>query len=103
MEKVERKRGLMEEAAPKVKRKSWVTAAEAGDQVILVSLDRSFGGVGAMEVRADKLKVNALLMHELLQDGRALIVQHLEERVEATVTEVGLEDLVGTVKFLCAA
>ena len=93
----------MEEAAPKLKSKSWVTAAEVGDQVILVSLDLSFGGVGAMEVRADKLKVDALLMHELLQAGGALIVQHLEERVEATVTELGLEDLVVTVKLLCAA
>ena len=56
-----------------------------------------------MEVREDKLIGKALLMHELLQAYGAFIVQHLEERVEATVTEVGLEDLVGTVKFLCAA
>ena len=45
-----------------MKRKDWVTAAEAGDQVILVDLDRSFGGVGAMEVRGDKLEIDALLM-----------------------------------------
>ena len=70
--------------------KAWVTCDYAGDQVILVSLDRSFGGVGAMEVRGDKLKSNALLMHELLQAGGAFIVQHLEESAEAGVNEVGM-------------
>ena len=84
-------------------RKSWITAAEAVDQVILVSLDRSFGGVGSMEVRGDKLEIDALLMNEPLQAGKALIVQHLEERAETAVTEVGVEDLVVTDKFLRAA
>ena len=55
MEQVERKRGLLEEAVLEVKRKAWVAAAEDGDQVILVGLDRSFGGVGAMEVRGYNL------------------------------------------------
>ena len=57
-----------------MKRKAWVTDAEAGDQMILVSLDRSFGGVGAMEVWGDKLEIDALLMHELLQAGGVLIL-----------------------------
>ena len=56
-----------------MKRKDWVISAEAGDQVILVSLDRSFGGVGAMDVRGYKLEVYALLMHELLQAGCSCI------------------------------
>ena len=64
----------MEEAVPKVKIKYWVTAAEVGDQVILVSLDRSYGGFGAMEVRGDKLEIDALLMHEPLQAGEVFIV-----------------------------
>ena len=50
-------------------RKVWVTAAEAGDPVILVSLDRSFVSVGVMEVRGYKLIVDALLMHGMLQAG----------------------------------
>ena len=75
----------------------------ASDQVILVILYRFFGGIGAMEVRGDKLKVEALLMHELLQAGGAFLVHHLEERAEAAVTEVVVEYLVGTAKFLCAA
>ena len=103
MDEVERKHGLLEEAVPKVKRKAWVTSDEACDQVILVSLDFSFGGVGAMEVRGDKLKVDALLMHELLQACGTFIFQNLEERAEYMVTEVGMEDLVGMAKFLCAA
>ena len=71
--------------------------------MILVSLDFSFGGVGEMEVRGDNLKVDALLMHTLFRAGGVFIVQNLEERAEAAVTEVGVEDLVGTAKFLCAA
>ena len=51
----------------------------------------------------DNLKVDALLLHELLQAGRAFIVQNLEERTKAAVREVGVEDLLGTVEFLCAA
>ena len=86
-----------------MKRKAWVTDAEAGDQMILVSLDRSFGGVGAMEVWGDKLEIDALLMHELLQAGGAFIIHNLEERAETAVTEVGVEDLVVTDKFLRAA
>ena len=76
-----------------MKRKAWVTDAEAGDQMILVSLDRSFGGVGAMEVRGYKLKVDTLLMHERIQDGTAFIFQNLEERLESAVIEVVVEDL----------
>ena len=56
-----------------------------------------------MEVRGDKLEIDALLMNEQLQAGKALIVQHLEESEETAFTEVGVEDLVGTAKFLRAA
>ena len=83
--------------------KAWFTAAESDDQVILVRLDRSFSGVGVMELQGYKLEIDALLMHEPLQAGGAFTVQHLEERSETLVTEVGVEDLVGTAKFLCAA
>ena len=93
----------MEEVAPKVKMKYWVTSDDASYQVILVSLDRSFGSIGAMEVQGEKLKVDALLIHELLQAGGTFLVQHLEKRAEAAVTEMGVDDLVGTTKFLCAA
>ena len=41
-------------------------------------------------------------MHELLQADGAFIVQQLEERAETAVTEVVLENLVGTAKFLRA-
>ena len=84
-------------------RKVWVTAAEAGDQVVLVGLDCSFGGAGAMEVRGGKLEIDALLMHEPLQADRAFIIHNLEERADTAVTEVGVEDLIGTAKFLRAA
>ena len=103
MDEVEHKHGLLEEAVPKVKRKDWVTSDEACDQVILVIMDRSFGSVGAMEVRRDKLEIDALLMHEPLQADRAFIIHNLEERADTAVTEVGVEDLIGTAKFLRAA
>ena len=85
-----------------MKSKAWVAAAESGDQVILVGLDFSFGDVGAMEVRGDKLEIDALLIHELLQSGGTCIVRYMEERAETVVTEVGVEDLVGMFKLLCA-
>ena len=56
-----------------------------------------------MELWGDNLKVDALLMHKLFQAGGEFIVQNLEERAEAAVTEVVMDDLVGTDKFLCAA
>ena len=56
-----------------------------------------------MEVRGGELKIDALLMHEPLQNCSAFIIHHLEERAEAEVTEVGVEDLMGMTKFLRAA
>ena len=53
-----------------------------------------------MEVRGDKM--DALLMHEPLQTGREFIVQNLEEREDTAITEVGVEDLTGAAKLLCA-
>ena len=93
----------MEETAPKMKRKAWVAADEAGDQVILVRLDHSFGGVGVMEVQGGNLEIDALLMHEPLKAGGAFIVQHLEERADTAVIEAGVENLIGAAKFLRAA
>ena len=56
-----------------------------------------------MEVRGGKMKVDALLVYELFQAGGALIIQNMEERAEAAVTEVGVEYLVDTAKFLWSA
>ena len=60
-----------------MKRKAWVTAAEAGAQLILVGLDRSFGGVCAMGVRGDKMVIDDLQIHKSLQAEGSFIVQHL--------------------------
>ena len=67
-------------------REAWFIAAEAGDQVVLVGLDCSFGGAGAMEVRGGKLEIDALLMHQSLQASGAFIFQNLEERAQTAVT-----------------
>ena len=41
---------MWDEAFPEMQGEVGVTAAEAGDEVILVSLDCTFRGVGAMKV-----------------------------------------------------
>ena len=60
-----------------MKRKDWVSAADTGDLVILVGLDRSFGGVCAMGVRGDKMVIDDLQIHKSLQAEGSFIVQHL--------------------------
>ena len=49
---------MWDEAVPEMQREVWVAAAQAGDEVILVSLDCSFCGVGAMKVWGHELKID---------------------------------------------
>ena len=44
------------EVVPDPQREVWVAAAQAGDEVILVSLDCTFCGVGAMKVWGHELE-----------------------------------------------
>ena len=66
------------EAVPEMQREVWIAAAQAGDEVILVSLDCSFGGIGTMKVWGHELKL-------------AFIVHNLVLGCEAAVREVGVE------------
>ena len=56
--KVECQGGMWDEAVPDMQREVWVAAAQDGDEVILVSLDFSFCGVGAMQVWGHELKLD---------------------------------------------
>ena len=57
-EEVECQVGMWDEAVPEMQREVWVAAAQDGDEVILVSLDFSFCGVGAMQVWGHELKLD---------------------------------------------
>ena len=60
-EGVECQGGMWDEAVLEMQRKVWVTAAQESDEVILVSLDCSLCGVGAMQVWGYELKLDTCL------------------------------------------
>ena len=61
MEDVECQGGMWDEAVPEMQGEVWVAAAQAGDEVILVSLDCTFYSVGAMKVWGHKLELDTSL------------------------------------------
>ena len=52
---------MWDEAVPEMQGEAWVTAAQAGNELILVSLDCTFCGVGAMKVWGHKLELGTSL------------------------------------------
>ena len=82
-----------------MQREVWVAASQAGDEVILVSLDCSFCGVGAMKVWGHELKIDTCLTWKRFEAARAIIVQNLVLGGEAAVGEVGVEDTGGSYEF----
>ena len=50
---------MQDEAVPDMQGGVGVPTTEAGDEVILVGLDGAFGGVDAMQVRKNQLKIDA--------------------------------------------
>ena len=79
-----------------------VASAEAIDQVVLVGGDGAFSGIGAVEVRLNKLESDAGVSHDLFEVGWALVVEHVKERRETTVGEVSVEGGVRTNEFVLA-
>ena len=71
--------------------------------MVLVGLDGALGGIGAMKVRGNKLKINSLVVHQFFEASRALIVQHLGEWAETAVTQMGVQGGVGADEFMLAA
>ena len=52
---------MWDEAVPEMQGGVWVAAAQAGNEVILVSLDCTFCGVGAMKVWGNELELDTSL------------------------------------------
>ena len=90
---------MSDEAVPDMQREVWVTAAQAGNEVILVSLDFLFYVVGAMQVWGHELELDTSLAYKRFESAGALIVQNLVLGGEATVGEVGVEDAGGLYNF----
>ena len=64
-EKVERQCIMMNEAVPEMQGEVRIATTQAGDEVILVSLDGTFGGVGAMQVRRNELEIDSGILQKL--------------------------------------
>ena len=96
---IEGQRGLGNEATPKMGWEGGVAAAQGGNEVVLEDVDGFFSGIGAMEIRWDKLENDVMLTHEPFESGWALVVEHLEYRLEAAVFQCVEEKQVGADKF----
>jgi hypothetical protein len=84
---VESDDGLGDEATPQMERKVFVGAAEAGDEVFFERSDGPFGGVGAMDVWRNELKIDVFFEEVFLEEGRCLIVEKMDlERRPASVS-----------------
>ena len=93
-QKVERDFGLGQELVPEVEGEVLVDAAEASDEVVLERADGAFGRVAAMHASGRELEVDALLMHELLEDSRTFVVQALWTGLQASLGQMRVENLV---------
>ena len=80
-----------------------ITAAETGDQVVFVGLNHPFRCVGTVEVGWDQLKIDAVLMHKLLQDSSTFVVEHLKLGSETLAEKLFVQGLVGFDQLLSAA
>ena len=76
-----------------------VTAVYAGDEVILVSLDCTFCGVGLVKVWGNELELDTGFAQKRFEASGAFIVKHLVLGGEVAVGEVGVEDAIGSYDF----
>ena len=71
--------------------------------MVLVGDDGMFSGIGAVQVRRNKLESDADVLHDLFEAGWALVVEHLKARRETTGGEVSVEGGVRANEFVLAA
>ena len=76
---------MRNEKTPVEKRKPGVTAAQDSLEMVLESLDGSFGSIAAMHVSGGKLAGNVFLFEVGIEDVRALIVEVLDVWLGATM------------------
>ena len=71
--------------------------------MVLERLDGPFGSVGAMQVGRGKLEGDSLFLHKGFDSCRAFIVKSLENGLQASVGDIGMEGGVGSDEFMFAA
>ena len=74
-------------------------ADQADDEMILVILDCTFSGVGAVEVWGNKLELDTRFAQKSFEAAGAFIAQHLILGGEAAAREVGVEDARSSYEF----
>ena len=82
-----------------MERKIAIGGAETGNEVVFKRADSSFCSVSAMNMRRDKLEIDALVGHVGLEGSGSLVVETLELRFEASGAEKGVCALVGGENF----
>ena len=90
---------MWDEAVPEMQGEGGVAASQAGNEVILVSLDCTFCGVGMLKVWGNELELDTGFAQKSLEAARAFIVQHLVLGGESAFGEVGVEDSSGSYEF----
>ena len=80
------------ESVPEMQGEVEVVAAQAVDEVILVSLACKFCGVGVMKVWGNELKIDTEIAQKRFESAGSFIVQHLVLGGEAVAREIGVED-----------
>jgi hypothetical protein len=91
--------GLWHQEVPFRDGKFGVACDLTGTEMVLPSLDCSFGGVTSVAVRRDKLKTNVILFERLFEFLRAFVVKNVELRGIAMHLEPGVEAGPGVGEF----
>ena len=63
--------------------------------MVLEGADSAFGGIAAVHTWWNKLEVDFLLVHKVLQELGAFVVEALELGLESSLCQVCMQNLVG--------
>jgi hypothetical protein len=91
--------GLWHQEVPFRDGKFGVACGETGTEMVLPSLDCSFGGVTLVAVRQDELETNVIFFERLFEFLRAFVVKNVEFRGIAMHLELGVEAGPGVGEF----
>ena len=74
-----------------MQRNIWFTSANPCDQTVVELLDGPFGSVVAMQVERGELEGDSFFSHEGLESCGAFIVKSLENGLQTSVGDLGVE------------